>query len=385
MSDWIDFAEVRAKASLEEVLLGMYGLGDRLKRHGKKLIGPCPIHRGDGSRAFQANLEKQVFFCFSGCRRGGNVLDLVAALDGISIREAALKLRAAYFPAGDVPPAGAPASSRTATSAPAAPSDKPAPARAPPAPSSPRTESSDEANTPTEEGASNPPLSLRLTLAHDHPHLKNRGLSPETVTRFGVGYCARGLLRGTIAIPIHDEDGELVAYAGRRLKNADIREHGKYRFPKNFRKDRVLYNLARAKALGGQEGLIVVEGFFAVMLLAERGLPNAVASMGCSLSAAQADLLAEHASHVTILYDGDESGHGGGEGALALLEARHVAASIVRLPEGWKPEHTPARLLRWAVQGARLLSLRELQFTPTRPAETSAAALPHDAPSGASQ
>lgn len=361
MGDWIDFAEIRAKVSLEEVLLGMYGLGDRLKRQGKKLIGPCPIHGGDNPRAFQADLEKQVFFCFSGCRRGGNVLDLVAALDGISIREAALKLRAAYFPAGDASPPHATASA----SAPAGSVGTQAPVRTKPAPSSPRAETSDEKETPTEETATNPPLSLRLTLSHDHPHLlKERGLSLETVTRFGVGYCARGLLRGTIAIPIHDEDGELVAYAGRRLKSADIREHGKYRFPKNFRKDLVLYNLHCAKAFSEKEGLVLVEGFFAVMALSELGVPNAVASMGCSLSDAQADLLAEHASHVAILYDGNEAGRGGSLDALARLEARGVSATRIVLPEGTTPEDQPQRLLRWALSGARLLSLRELAFVP---------------------
>ena len=372
MGDWIDFAEIRAKVSLEEVLLGMYGLGDRLKRQGKKLIGPCPIHGGDGPRAFQADLEKNVYFCFSGCRRGGNVLDLVAALDGISIREAALKLRAAYFPAGDASPPPATAS----PSAPAGSVGQPAPVRTRPAPSSPRTETSDEEQTPTEEGASNPPLSLRLTLSHDHPHLlKERGLSLETVTRFGVGYCARGLLRGTIAIPIHDEDGELVAYAGRRLKSADIREHGKYRFPKNFRKDLVLYNLHHAKALSDKEGLVLVEGFFAVMKLSEHGVLNTVASMGCSLSDAQADLLAENTSHVAILYDGNEAGKGGSLDALERLEARGVSATRIVLPEGTTPEDQPPRLLRWALSGARLLSLREITFTP-RPAS----AEPGDAP-----
>jgi DNA primase len=77
VTEWIDFAEVRAKVSLEAVLLEMYGLGDRLKRQGKKLFGPCPIHQGDSPRAFQVDLEKNVYFCFSGCRKGGNAIDFV--------------------------------------------------------------------------------------------------------------------------------------------------------------------------------------------------------------------------------------------------------------------------------------------------------------------
>lgn len=361
MGDWIDFTELRARISLEDVLLGMYQLGERLKRSGRKLVGSCPIHGGDNPRAFQADLEKNVWYCHTGCRRGGNVIDFVAAIEKLPIRDAALKLHAAYLAdrTSDAHPR-APGASAPPVHAPSA---RPTPPHAPTSPPSPSATAGDQSDAADEVGASNPPLSLRLTLAHDHPHLlKDRGLSLDIVTRFGVGYCARGLLRGMIAIPIHDEDGDLVAYAGRRLKSADIREHGKYRFPKGFRKEHVLYNLERVKALGVPEGLALVEGFFSVLALAECGIQNAVASMGCSLSEAQADLLAEHASHVAILYDGNEAGRDGALHAQSLLEKRNVPCTRILLPEGTEPENHSGRLLRWAVSGARLLGLRELAF-----------------------
>ncbi len=49
------------------------------------------------------------------------------------------------------------------------------------------------------------------------PSATHRGLTPETVNVFGVGYCPRGLMRGRVAIPIRNERGELVAYAGRAV------------------------------------------------------------------------------------------------------------------------------------------------------------------------
>ena len=371
MVDWIDFAEIRARVSLEDVLLGMYQLGERLKRSGKKLIGPCPIHGGDNPRAFQADLEKNVWYCHTGCHRGGNALDLVSALERFPIRDAALKLHAAYLAAG-APVAAPPPPRATAKpgSAPRAPPTGDVPPPRTPAQSAPTSASSEEgAAEEAPEGSVNPPLSIKLTLSHDHPHLlKERGLSLETVTAFNVGYCARGLLRGMIAFPIRDEDGDLVAYAGRRLKSADIREHGKYRFPKNFRKELVLYNLDRVKAIAGKEGIVLLEGFFSVLALSERGIPNAVASMGCTLSEAQADLLAEYAPHVAILYDGDDAGRGGSLQAQELLEKRNVPSTRILLPEGTEPEGHSGRLLRWAVSGARLLNLRELAFVP-RPAK----------------
>ncbi len=370
MGDWIDFAEIRAKVTLEQVLLDMYGLGDRLKRSGKRLVGPCPIHNGDSPRAFNADLEKNVWYCHTRCR-GGNVLDFVAAIDGITIREAALKLQAAFLATtgSATPPRSAPQPlPSTPPLATAANAQGAATARAPPAMPATASTPKPTDGTATEDGPINPPLSLRLTLAADHPHiLKDRGLSLATAQRFGIGYCARGLLRGTIAITIKDEDGDVVAFAGRRLKAVDVREKGKYAFPRGFRKDLVLFHLDQAKALAANEGLVLVEGFFAVMTLFERGVQNAVASMGCVLSDAQADLLAAHTQHVSILYDGNDAGRGGAKDALARLEKRGVSATNIVLPDGFVPEDLPQRLLRWAISGARILSLRELSFAPRAP------------------
>jgi len=356
MGDWIDFAEIRARVSLEAVLLDMYQLGERLRRSGRKLVGSCPVHGGDNPRAFQADLDKAVWYCHTGCRKGGNVIDFVSAIDNVPIRSAALKLHARYLAGSSE--AAAPPANRTSPSPPPAAS----------VPSTPVVQE-DKSAAPSEEGPSNPPLSLKLNLSHDHPHiLKERGLSVETAQRFGVGYCARGLMRGMIAIPVRDEDGDLVAYAGRRLKFADIEAHGKYRFPKGFKKELVLYNLDRTRALAQERGLVVVEGFFSVMSLYEAGIENVVAAMGCSLSEAQCALLAELASSVTLLFDGDASGRGGAEEARARLEGR-VATRLIRLPDGCDPEAVPHKTLRWAVNGAHGLDLSELAFT-FRPPKT---------------
>jgi DNA primase len=336
MTTWVDFAEIREKVSLEDVLFRFYGLERSFKRQGAKLVGPCPVHGGDSPRAFHADLERNIWHCFSQCRRGGNQIDLVAAKEKLAIRDAALALQARFL-ATPLPGEAA------------APPGAPRPARA-------------ECREAESAAVSNPPLAMRLALKHDHPHLLDtRKLSHATAETFGVGYCAQGILRGTIAIPIRDEDGDLVAYAGRRLKAADIKEHGKYRFPKGFRKELVLYNLDRAKPIAAERGVIVVEGFFSVLGLFEAGIPNVVALMGSSLSEAQADLLAEYAKEVTLLFDGDESGRGGADAARAALEKR-VPTRVIRLPEGLEPEALPAKALRWAANGASALDLSDLSF-----------------------
>src|SRR3954465_4482384 len=121
MGDWINFAELRARVSLEDVIVRYYGI-TTLKRDGPKLIGPCPIHNGDSPRAFHADLDKNVWHCFSRCQKGGNQLDFVAAKESIGIREAALRLQGFLLGgAGASTPPGAPPAAPVAAAVPTAP------------------------------------------------------------------------------------------------------------------------------------------------------------------------------------------------------------------------------------------------------------------------
>jgi DNA primase len=91
MREWVDFAEIKRRISLEPVLRS-YGV-NWLRRSGvDQYRGRCPIHCGQGKEAFHANLKRGIFHCFA-CGAGGNVLDFVAAMEGSSIREAALRLQ----------------------------------------------------------------------------------------------------------------------------------------------------------------------------------------------------------------------------------------------------------------------------------------------------
>jgi DNA primase len=70
----IDFNTIKQGVSIR-TLLRQYGV--QLRRSGKdQYRGRCPIHGGEGRDAFHANLERNVFHCFS-CGAGGTVLDFV--------------------------------------------------------------------------------------------------------------------------------------------------------------------------------------------------------------------------------------------------------------------------------------------------------------------
>jgi hypothetical protein len=92
-SSAVDFASVKAQLSLTQVL-DQLGLSSRLRGSGPQRRGACPLHRGDGrGRTFSVNLEANVFQCFDKqCGQKGDVIDLWAALHGLSLREAALDL-----------------------------------------------------------------------------------------------------------------------------------------------------------------------------------------------------------------------------------------------------------------------------------------------------
>ena len=75
-------------------VLDQLGLLVRLKGSGPQRKGPCPLHRGDGrGKTFSVNLDKNVFQCFAvGCGQKGDVIDLWASVNAMSLRQAAIDL-----------------------------------------------------------------------------------------------------------------------------------------------------------------------------------------------------------------------------------------------------------------------------------------------------
>ena len=67
-----------------------------LKRDGAGYATSCPIHDGNNKRAFRVSADGRAWYCHGACQRGGNVLDLIAALERCSIVEAAIILAERY-------------------------------------------------------------------------------------------------------------------------------------------------------------------------------------------------------------------------------------------------------------------------------------------------
>src|SRR5262249_49317118 len=107
----------------------------------------------------------------------------------------------------------------------------------------------------------NKPLRLQLKLDPEHPYLSRRDLSLATISRFGLGYCDRGLMSGRIAIPIHDHNGQLIAYAGRWAELSAPDGRPRYLLPRGFQKQLVLFNLHRVK---DRRSVVIVESYWSV-------------------------------------------------------------------------------------------------------------------------
>jgi len=157
------------------------------------------------------------------------------------------------------------------------------------------------------------------TLDFAHPYLRSRGFTDETIEKFGLGFCSKGYHEGRIAIPLHDQLGRLIGYAGRIVDDRLIdEEHPRYRFPctrerkgitYQFEKSQFLYRGFEIKTL--VDDVIVVEGFSSVWWLEQHRIENVVALMGWHCSDAQAKLivsLTKPNGRVWLMPDGGERG-----------------------------------------------------------------------------
>lgn len=186
-------------------------------------------------------------------------------------------------------------------------------------------------------------------------YLKQRGVTGETARRFGIGYAPdrwdtiaaqfpdprhaleAGLLvkndqgrvydfyRRRIMFPVRNTRGQVITFGGRVLPGSD--DNRKYlngRETPLFDKGRQLYGLYEARQGVGQiPYILVVEGYMDVVMLAQHGIPHAVATMGTATTREHLNLLFKSTQRVVFCFDGDRAGRAAAWRALeqALPEA----------------------------------------------------------------
>ncbi len=333
--------ELRARTPLAAVI----GRRMRLARSGRQWKGCCPFH-GEKTPSFYVYDDH--FHCF-GCGAHGDVIGFVMQSQGAGFMEAVEQLAAE---AGlDVP--------------------KPTPEAA----EAERARHTLASVLQAAEAA----FKRRLRLPEGRAaldYLHRRGLTDETIERFGLGWSGEG--RGALAadlarenitqdqlieaglmqhnpdtgrtndlffnramFPIRDRRGRTISFGGRTMGDGQP----KYvNGPETalFSKRRNLYGLDLARE-GVRKGatLVVVEGYMDVIALAQAGFAGAVAPLGTALTEEQMGEL-WHLSPMPILcFDGDAAGARAAARAAELalpMLAPDKTLKLATLPAGEDPD-----------------------------------------------
>jgi DNA primase len=338
--------ELIARADIVEVI----GARVQLKKAGREYKACCPFHT-EKTPSFWVSPDKQFYHCF-GCGKHGTVLGFLMDHDHMAFPEAVDELATRL--GLEVPREGG-------AEAGAARADEPLYAL-----------------------MAQVARHYAQLLEHEpraRDYLARRGLTPETVARFGLGYAPNswnevlrrfggaeaerrrlaegGLIverergqaqsaerhydrfRDRIMFPIRDGRGRVIAFGGRII---DAGEPKYLNSPETvlFHKGRELYGLYEVRrARSNLKRLLVVEGYMDAVRLHQAGLDYAVATLGTATTPEHFRRIFRLVAEVVFAFDGDRAGRAAAWRALqqALPEAREGREiRFLFLPEGHDPD-----------------------------------------------
>jgi DNA primase len=378
--------ELRNRLTLSEVV----GRRVKLVKKGREHSGLCPFHN-EKTPSFTVSDEKGFYHCF-GCGAHGSAIDFVMNNEGLSFPEAVERL--AGLAGMEVPQER--------------PEDRA------------RAEKRAGLIDVLEMACGWFEEQLRSEAGREvRDYLAGRGLEPQTVKAFRLGFAPRqrGLLakalraRGItvdqlleaglvkrveegdrepggdelrdyffhrVIFPITDRRGRVIAFGGRALGESKAKYLNSPDTPL-FHKGRVLYNLARARKAAHDTGeLLVTEGYMDVIALAEGGFPAAVAPLGTAVTEEQIEELWRLCAEPTLCFDGDSAGQRAAfraaERALPLLKPGK-SLLFALLPPGEDPDSLlrgqgPAALRGLLEAAQPLADMVWRKATEGRPADT---------------
>lgn len=343
---YVSFAEVKRKISIIDVL-EVLGIADRFRLVGATHTGVCPLpgHKhgpSPNSEQFKINCKKEIWLwhCFGDCQRGGDVVEFVKEMTGYDNTHVRFWFAEKFGDRLQLQQE----KKRGRNSAPTAEATPPKDEAC----ANPGKELSQQASSTSTTASlsdSTPTLKslrFRLNLDPDVPYLRQRGLTPETIRRFGLGLCKKGVLQGYVAIPLYDHprapDENPIGYLGRWPgedfdRDDQAGRRPRYKFPPDFPRNRIVYGLSEALQTPNIRPLVIVEGPFKLYHLVQSGFENTVATFGASLSDEQAAILARTGRQLILMFDGDEAGQKGMRIAAGKLITQ-AFVRVVRLTAG---------------------------------------------------
>ncbi|WP_314027971.1 DNA primase [Porphyromonas catoniae] len=321
-----------------------------LRRQGVNYVGLCPFH-SDRNPSFYVNPAKNICKCFS-CGEGGTPLNFIMKHEQLSYAEALKYLAKKY-----------------------------------------NIEVVEREETEEEKQRNNERESLfvvndfaakffREQLLETEEgrsvgmaYFRERGIRPETIEKFGLGYSPEGKsvltqaavragfplkrlvevgltiqheehqsgidrFRGRVIFPVRNLSGRYVAFGGRIMGKRD--KTAKYlNSPESliYSKSRELYGLYWAKSAIAKAGkCYLVEGYTDVLSMHQSGIENVVSSSGTALTLDQIRLIRRFTTDITVLYDGDQAGIKAALRGIDLLLEEGFRIKVVLLPDGEDPD-----------------------------------------------
>lgn len=198
-----------------------------------------------------------------------------------------------------------------------------------------RAEADTEGSTPAKVDPAHRPTPLGFRAPQGSPRLAPA--QPAHPSSFYDTFRAR------LMFPVRDTAGKIVAFGGRRLiEQGSAAKYLNSSETPIFHKSNVLYGLYEAReAIRRAKQALVVEGYMDVVMLAQFGVQNAVASMGTAATESQLQTLLRFTDNLAFVFDGDSAGQKAARKAaetiLPLLRSNHEVR-ILTLPDGLDPD-----------------------------------------------
>lgn len=318
----------------------------QLKKAGRNYKACCPFH-SEKSASFVVSPEKQIFHCF-GCHKGGDVFTFLQEIEGIEFTEA-LNILADR--------AGVKVEKKTIKQSKASKDFK---------------EKFFEAHE------------IALKFFEDQLHntaegkkvlsyLEKRGLNEESIKEFRLGFgpdsydqlhtymlkkgvskdilIQSGLVstknvgdsniydkyRARLVFPIFDYLGRVCGFAARALKKDQAPKY--LNSPENpvYNKSKVLYGLSHAKqTIKEKDSVILVEGYFDMILPYQVGVKNVVATSGTALTPDHVKVLKRLTSNVIAYFDTDNAGFEATKRGYSLLQDQEMFMKMVDVGQNLK-------------------------------------------------
>ena len=127
-------------------------------------------------------------------------------------------------------------------------------------------------------------------------------VSVDKLYEYGLMHDDKLSFDNRIIIPIHDDNGRVIALAGR--SNGTEPKYLLMKSNKYWEKHKQIYNWHQA---AGYKTLIIVEGFMDALSFLQAGINNVVSLMGLSISEQQYNKLAK--KEILLALDNDKAGH----------------------------------------------------------------------------